>query len=154
MKKILFVLALGFFAFNMSAQTENDYLELTRNVLKVEKKAAVAEVMQLDESKSQDFWNLYNEYDMKLYQVQNKRIAIIKDYAKHYTTMTDEKADELLTASLKYQGEILKLKKAYYGKFKKVLPAAKAALFMQVDNKIETLVNAQLALEIPFVQTK
>jgi hypothetical protein len=138
----------------MYAQSENDYLELTRDVVKMEKKAAIAEVMQLTEAESVPFWTLYNEYQGKLYLVQNKRIAIIKDFAENYENLTDEKADELWTSSMAYNQEILKLKKAYYAKFKKILPAGKSARFFQAENKIETMINAQLALDIPLIETK
>jgi hypothetical protein len=47
---------------------------------------------------------------------------------------------------------LLKLKKSFYGKFKKVISTAKAAKFMQIDNKIETLIDAELALDIPVVE--
>lgn len=154
MKKILFVISACVFSLAISAQTENDYLELTREVLKVEKKAAIAEVMQLNEAESQPFWNLYNEYQLKLYSVQNKRIDIVKDFAENYESLTDEKADELWNSSLAYETELLKLQKSYYKKFKKVLPMGKAARFFQAENKIETLINAQLALEIPLIETK
>jgi hypothetical protein len=143
-----------FASFISNAQTENDYLELTREVIKVEKKAAIAEVMELTENESVPFWNLYNEYQGKLYLIQNKRIAIIKDYAEHYDTLTDEKADELWTSTIAYSQELLKLKKSYYNKFKKILPAGKAALFFQTENKIETMINASLSIEIPLIETK
>ena len=80
---------------SMNAQTDNDYLEISRDVLKVEKKAAITEVMDLSEAQSQPFWNLYNEYQGKLYTVHNKRIDGIKNFAKNYENMSDEKADEL-----------------------------------------------------------
>jgi hypothetical protein len=146
---ILFVMTtMGF------AQSDNDYLEIARDVLKTEKKAAIADVMQLSDAESQPFWDLYNEYQGKLYLVQNKRIAIIKDFADHYENLSDEKADELWSGTLAYQQEILKLKKSYYKKFKKILPAGKAARFFQAENKIETLINAELALDIPLIETK
>jgi len=154
MKKILFAVAAIVLSISVNAQTDNDYLELTREVLKVEKKAAVTEAMQLTEVESQPFWNLYNEYQAALYVVQNKRIAIIKDFAANYESLSDEKADELWLGSMKYRQELLKLKKSYYNKFKKVLSAGKAARFMQLENKIETLVDAQLALEIPLIESK
>jgi len=154
MKKILFAVAAIVLSISVNAQTDNDYLELTREVLKVEKKAAVTEAMQLTEVESQPFWNLYNEYQAALYVVQNKRIAIIKDFATNYESLSDEKADELWLGSMKYRQELLKLKKSYYNKFKKVLSAGKAARFMQLENKIETLVDAQLALEIPLIESK
>ena len=120
----------------------------------LEKKAAIAKAMQLKEAESQPFWNLYNEYQGKLYTIQNKRIAVIKDFSDNYESLTDEKADALWVNYMKYQQELFKLKKSYYAKFKKILPAGKAARFFQAENKIETMINAQLALEIPLIETK
>ena len=142
------------FTSSMNAQTTNDYLEISRDVLKIEKKAAIADVMDLSEIESQPFWNLYNEYQGELYIVHNKRIDGIKDFAKNYEKMSDEKADELWMNFIGYQSDLLKLKKGYYKKFKKILPAVKAARFFQAENKIEALVNAQLALDIPMIETK
>ena len=154
MKKLFFAITIIFFGTQLMAQSDNDYLELAREVLKTEKKAAIAEIMQLTDDESQPFWNLYNEYQGKLYLVQNKRIDIIKDFIENYETMTDEKADELWTNSMSYSQEILKLKKSYYTKFKKILPAGKAARFFQAENKIEALINAELAFDIPLIETK
>jgi hypothetical protein len=154
MKKILVVATALILSLSINAQTDNDYLELTREVLKVEKKAAVTEALQLSETESQPFWNLYNEYQTALYLVQNKRIDIIKDYSENFDSLSDEKADELWMGSLKYRNELLKLKKKYYAKFKKVVSPGKAARFMQLENKIETLIDVQLALEIPLIETK
>ena len=154
MKKILFAVAAIALSISINAQTDNDYLELTREVLKAEKKVAVTEAMQLTEVESQPFWNLYNEYQTNLYLIQNKRIDIIKDFSKNFESLSDEKANELWVGTMKYRQELLKLKKRYYNKFKKVISPGKAARFMQLENKIETLIDAQLALEIPLIETK
>ncbi len=53
MKQILLLAFALFFTALSSAQTENDYLEMSREVLKVEKKAAIADVMELTEAESQ-----------------------------------------------------------------------------------------------------
>ena len=100
---------------------------------------------------------LLDECSIRLIQViegAHLRITIIRDFAENYEMMTDEKADELWMASMKYQEDLHKLKKAWYGKFKKALPAGKVVTFFQADSKIETLVNAQLALEIPLLETE
>ena len=154
MKKILFVAAAIVWSISINAQSDNDYLELTREILKVEKKVAVTEAMQLSEAESQPFWNLYNEYQAALYVVQNKRIALIKDFSDNYESLSDVKADELWTGSLNHRKELLKLKKKYYAKFKKIITPGKAARFMQLENKIETLIDASFALEIPLIETK
>ena len=154
MKKLLSIVSIVLISTAIYSQTVNDYLELARDVLKTEKKAVVAELMQLTEAESTPFWVLYNEYQGKLYLVQNKRIAIIKDFADNFENLTNEKADQLWINAMAFNQEILKLEKQYYKKFKKILPAGKAARFFQAENKIETMIDAQLALEIPLIETK
>ena len=154
MKKFILIVSYIFICTLTFAQSANDYIEMTREVIKAEKKAAVAEAMQLTDAESQPFWDLYNEYQGKQYPVHNKRIAIIKDFAENYENLSDEKADELWTNYMKFQQELLKVKISYYKKFKKILPAGKAALFMQTENKIEALINASLAAEIPLIETR
>ena len=154
MKRTTLIISLILFCSATYAQTVDDYIEVARDVLKTEKKAAIAEAMQLTDQESGPFWELYNEFNFELSKIQNMRINAIKDFAANYENMTDAKADELWTKMLTYQQELLKLKKSYYGKFKKILPAGKAARYFQAENKIEALVNAQLAMDIPLVETR
>ena len=153
-KTILFATGLFMMISPVFAQTMDDYLEVAREVLSTEKKVAVAENMQLTETESGPFWELYNEYNAELYKVHTERVNIIKAFAANYESMTDEKADALLNASFDYQTRLLKLNKTYYKKFKKILPAGKAALYFQLENKIAALINAELAHEIPLLETK
>jgi hypothetical protein len=154
MKSLLALVGVLLFSISGFAQIENEYLEIARDVLKTEKKAAIAEVMQLTDTERQPFWDLYNEYQGKLYLIQNKRIDIIQDFAENYENLTDEKADELWDGYQMYASAILKLEKQYYKKFKKILPAGKVARFFQAENKIETMIDANLALEIPLIEVK
>ena len=134
------------------AQSIDDYIEVARDALHAEKKAVVAEAIPFSDTESVPFWELYNEYNAELYKVHTKRVNIIKDFAANYESMSDTKADELWTNSMAFQGELLKLNQKYYKKFKKIIPAGKAALYFQLENKIATLINAELALEIPLVE--
>jgi hypothetical protein len=43
----------------------------------------------------------------------------------------------------------VKTKRAYADKIDKVLPAAKTARYIQIENKIRALLKAELASEIP-----
>ena len=79
------------------AQQFNDYLEVSREVLKVEKKALIAEVMQLSETESPAFWPIYNEYEQKKYDVNTKLMQVLLDFSDNYGKMSDEKAIELLS---------------------------------------------------------
>jgi len=152
MKKILLFATALTFTLSSFAQTTQDYVEIVRDILKTEKKVAIAEVMELTDQESGPFWDLYNEYNFELTKIQNQRLNSIYDFAENYDKMTDEKADELWKSVLSYQGDLLKLQKSYYKKFKKIIPAGKAATYFQAENKIAMMINAELALSIPFIE--
>ncbi len=151
MKKTIITLFLCVISLSLFAQTENDYIEVVRSVLKTEKKAVIAEVMELTEAESGPFWELYNEYDFELSKVQNIRLNAIKEYADEYGILNDEKADALWSEVMDFKTASLKLEKAYYKKFKKILPAAKAAKYFQAENKIEAMVAASIAAQVPMI---
>ncbi len=154
MKRLLFFLCLTIMSLNVFSQTDNDYLEMSRDILKTEKKAAIADVMYLTEEESGPFWNLYNEYQNELYLIQNKRIDAIHEFADNFERLTDDKANELWLQSMEYEQEMLKLKKSYYKKFKKILPEGKAARFFQAENKVDSFIDAELAADIPLIEIK
>ena len=152
MKKLLFGIVLVFSGFGLVAQNANDYLEVSREVLKTEKKALIAEAMELSETESPAFWSLYNEYNEKMYVINTKLFNLITDYAAHYENMSDEKAKELWTNAMDVEFELLKLEKAYFKKFLKILPATKAVRYHQAENKIKSLIDAQLAVQVPLFE--
>jgi len=152
MKKIVSGLSFIFFAAAMMAQNTHDYMEVERAALKTEKKAIVAEAMDFTETESKEFWPLYNEYSEKKYVIYTKVYNNIIEYADNFETISDEKAIELWTNSMKYKDELAKLEKTYFKHFRKILPGKKAARYFQVESKLRMLINAQLALEIPLVE--
>ena len=154
MKKSLFVISALILSLTIQAQTDNDYIEIVRGALKTEKKAAIAEVMALSEQEADVFWPLYNKYEAKDYAIQSKRVKIIKDLAANFENLSDEEADNLWISYMKYKQEILNLNKLYYKKFKKILPAGKAARFFQALNKIAAAADYHVATEIPIIETK
>jgi len=153
MKTTILSIAITLLFFNVTySQSERDYVELVREVLSMEKKVAVTEVMQFTNAESGPFWELYNEYNFELYKVHNQRIAVIFDFAESYENMTDEKADELWSAAQAYKKDVLQLQNKYYPKFKKILSAARAVRYLQLENKIDALINAELAYGIPLLE--
>lgn len=151
MKKILFVILIAFIGSNLAAQTLDDYMEVQREALKTEKKAVVAEAMMFTDAESAIFWPLYNEYNNKMYTHNTDLYKLIKKFAEKYETMSDENAVELWNAAMKVEQDLLSLEKQYFKKFLKVMPGKKVMRYFQVENKIKTLVEAQMALEIPLV---
>lgn len=153
MKRIFITLVFASFGMLLWAQQSADYIELMRSVIKTEKKVAISDVMQLSEEEANLFWPLYNEYNEKRYVIKTSLVRLIEDFAANYSKMTDELATDYWKRSLKIDTDLLSLEKTYYKKFLKVLDAQKTFRYFQAENKIEALINAQLALEIPLLET-
>jgi len=152
MKKLLLLLLVAIFAIPTMAQSDHDYIEIERTVLKTERKAAVADAMQFTDEEAKVFWPLYNEYTAKVYEAKTKSLNIILDYADSFETINDQQADDLILRSFKVEQELQKLKMSYYKKFKKILPAGRVARYYQIENKIEALIAAEIAFEIPLIE--
>ena len=148
MKKVIILLIL---VLTMSLFAQDDFIELLRQDLKTQKVAIITEAMEFTEDESNAFWPVYRKYDFELTKLGDENLAIIKDYAANYENMTNEKAKELMDRSIKYRENVLKLRKKYFKEFQKVLPAIKAARFIQVENQIGLLVDLQIASELPLV---
>ncbi len=152
MKKLIIGFVLTVFAFGLNAQAVNDYMELSRQALKIEKKAIITDAMLFSEEESEVFWPLYNEYAEKMYIINTSKLNLIKDFANSYETMPDEKAQELWTKAMSVDEELLKLEKTYFKKFLKILPATRVVRYFQIENKMDMLIGAELAEEIPLMQ--
>jgi hypothetical protein len=128
------------------------YIEMLRSDVKTEKIAIITEVMDFTEEESSAFWPMYREYELDFSKLGDQRIALIKDYAAHYNEMTDEKAKELISTSIKLQEKRLSLQKKYFKSFQKILPTIKAAKLIQLENQINLLIDLQIAAELPLIK--
>ncbi len=150
MKKLLV-----FFLLVMSAgvclYSQESYLELFRTDWKAEKVAIVTENMGLTDAQSQAFWPVYRKYDAELTTLNDQAIAIFKDYAENYEKMTDAKADALTKQLFSFLKKRVELQEKYYKEFAKALDPTLAARFMQVDRKINAIVDLQISAEIPLI---
>jgi len=152
MKQILIGLII-LLASSLSAQSTETVIELLRSDIQANKKAVVAESMELTSEQSEKFWPIYNEFQLEVSKLGDKKIAILKKYAENYENFTNEVADNLMDKSFDLDKDALSLNKKYYEKVKKVLDAKHAGRFIQLISRMNMLIDIQLAAEIPLLPT-
>ena len=150
MKKLLFIIV--FVLVTSVGYAQEAYIELLRSDVKTKKVAIITEVMQFTNEEANAFWPVYREYEVELSKMGDARIALIRDYARNYDTMTDEKAKELIQRALKLEERRTKLKKRYFKKFDKALSSKTVAKFFQLENQINLLIDLQIASELPLIK--
>lgn len=126
--------------------------DLLRRDLRAEKREIVASNMGLTPMEADKFWPIYQDYEAELQLIWNQRIALIAEFGSLYPNVPDDRAAAMMEESLALDEDIAKLRKAYYRKFKKALSAKTAARFVQLDRRINSLLELQVSSSIPLVK--
>ena len=139
-------------ALPVPAEEKTDTMEALRDSLKADKKAFIAQYLELTDAEGKEFWPYYNSYQFELQKVNERLIKLIDDYAKTYQNMSDQDAIKMVDEYLAIERDQLKLKELYFRTLRKTLPVKKVTRYMQLENKINALVKFELAKKIPLVK--
>jgi hypothetical protein len=127
-------------------------LALTRASIQLRRQAIVTSVMDLAPKEAEAFWPLYREYRMEMAKVGDRVSKLLVDYTGQYDTLTDEQANQIMKEWLSIEKAKTSVKDKYVSRFKKILPARKVMRFFQADNKLDAVLNAQLASIVPLAR--
>jgi hypothetical protein len=128
------------------------YTELLRADVKAKRVAIITEIMQFNDSEAAAFWPLFRDYDYELSKLGDTKLQLITDYIKNYDDITNEKADDLMSAALALETQRAELKKKHFDIMKKALSARTAARFFQVENQMQQVVDLQISANLPALQ--
>lgn len=136
------------------ALAQESAIELLRHDIKAEKVAIMTESLPMTEKQGEAFWPLYRAYDLELAKLGDRRIAVIKKIVDTHKNMDDKTAQELVKESFKIVQERTSLLKKTYDKVAKALGPVTAVRFLQIENQLLTLVDAEVIDQVPLVKTK
>ena len=133
--------------------TVNDKdVALLRQDLRAKAKQLITKNMQLTDTEAAAFWPLYDQYAAEVRKINDTRFGLIKQYAEIYKTMTADQADSMVKLLAEADQTIINLRMQYLPKFQQALPGTKAALFMQLDRRLDGLMNVQMATQLPLIK--
>ena len=128
------------------------YIDLLRKDVRQQKAEIMGAVMVLSADDAAKFWPIYSEYDVELTKLNDQRVENIKEYARTYNAMTDEKADELIQRSLAFQKQRAELLAKTYESVKQAVGAITAARFAQVEHQLLLIIDLQIVSSLPVVE--
>lgn len=131
------------------AQSTTSQIELLRGDLRADRKAAVAEVMQLTDAEGAGFWPLYHEYRADMDKLGDKLVELVLEYADAYPNVPEDRAKQLLKHYTALEKKLANERASYLKKFARIMPAAKTLRFAQVENRLDLALRLQLASAIP-----
>jgi hypothetical protein len=128
------------------------FVELARSDIRTQKSVIIAENLPLTEAEAVEFWPLQREYEGQLGRLLDERYAGIVQFAREYGTMTDAQATTLATKAFDLEEKRTALKRKYFKKFSKVVPAVKAARFFQIENQLNMALDLRVAGCLPLIK--
>ena len=127
-------------------------IQLLRSDIRSRKKQIIAESMKLTDAEGWKFWPVYDAYTQETTKLGDASYALVKEYAQNYNDMTDAQADSLVKKMAALDVQTATLRQEWIPKFRKVLTGKQAALFFQLDRRINLLLDVQFAANIPMVK--
>jgi hypothetical protein len=127
-------------------------LEATRQQLHADRQAIVAANLPLSETQATAFWPLYREYRAEFATLGDRTVAMLTKYGEKYGSMTDADADAILKEYFAIQADKQKIQTKYVSRFKKILPSTLVTRYYQIENKLDAIINYELAAEIPLAK--
>lgn len=126
-------------------------IQMFRSEIGHDRREIVKKNMLLTPSESAIFWPLYDKYRAEMHEQGDRRVRLITDFAASRDAMSEQEAARITKEALSIEEDKVSLKQEYVKKMSKVLSARTVARFFQIDGKLDTAVDAELAARIPLV---
>jgi len=127
-------------------------LNLLRKDLRSKRKQLIAANLKLTDTEATNFWPVYDKYVQELIAINDKKFALIQDYADNWGKMTSEQSLLFSRQWLDMDIQTAQLRQKYVPIVAKVLDGKKTATFFQLDRRIAMMLELQVSSQMPLVQ--
>ena len=124
-------------------------IEVARANMRADRAAIITQAMNFSDKEAAAFWPIYRQYEYERSRLDDDRVAVIKEYMRKYQTLTDAEAKAMAEKMLDCDSRLAELKKKYYKKFNKVLPALTVTKFFQLDRRVDLLMDMNVESSLP-----
>jgi ribosome-binding ATPase YchF (GTP1/OBG family) len=126
--------------------------ELLISQIQTDKRAIVLSTLGLTDAQVGVFTPIYDEYQGEMKGVMTRGSDVINKFAANYGSMTDDAAKDIMKDFFKVRDERNALVKKYAKKMQAKLPATKVLQWVQVENKLNALLDVEAAASIPIAR--
>jgi hypothetical protein len=129
-------------------------LDLLRKDIRSKKKQLVAANLKLTDSEATKFWPIYDQYTAELIAINDKKFALVQNYADNWGKMTNEQSLSFIRQWLDMDILIAQLRQKYVPIVSQVLDGKKSATFFQLDRRMSMMIDLQVSSQMPLVQAQ
>jgi Spy/CpxP family protein refolding chaperone len=160
MKTLIATLATGCLALGVAGYSpsvvaqENaaDDIELLISQIQTDKRAIVLRTLELSDEQLAKFIPIYDAYQAEMKGQFERGAALLDKFGASFGSMDDATARKLMNDWFKLRDGRNEIMRRYSKKMEKVLPATEVLQWVQVENKLNTLLDVQAAASVPLAR--
>lgn len=126
-----------------------DDTELLISQIQTDKRAVVLSAMQLTDAEVLAFTPIYDKYQADMKKQFERAVEMLNKFAANYGSMTDDAAKDILKDWFKLRNERNATLEKYAKQLGRELPPTKVLQWVQIENKLNALLDVQAAGVIP-----
>jgi hypothetical protein len=127
----------------------NSAIEVARANSRAERANIISAAMKFSDNDAAAFWPIYRQYEYERTALDDGRVEVIKEYTQKNASLTDAEAKSMAQRMFAYDSGLVTLKKKYFKKFSKVLPAFTVTKFFQLDRRVDLLQDMNVESMLP-----
>jgi hypothetical protein len=124
-------------------------IEVARANMRADRATIITQAMNFSDKEAAAFWPIYRQYEYERSRLDDGRVAVIKEYSQKYPSLTDAEAKAMAEQMFEYDSRLAAMKKKYYKKFNRVLPAFTVTKFFQLDRRVDLLMDMNVESSLP-----
>jgi hypothetical protein len=151
----LLIITFAMLAFSPLARAQDQepsidsVIAMVRANMNADRTVLITTGMKFSDKDGAVFWPIYEQYEHERFKLDDRRVAVIKEYMQKYPNLTDTEARAMAIQMLEYDSQLVDLKKKYFKKFNAVLPALTVTKFFQLERRVDLMMDMQVEASLP-----
>jgi len=139
--KSLFVVSVILFSYSISIGQD---MADRKEKIEAQKITYITDQLQLTPQEAQQFWPLYNEFQVKKEEFKEAKRLNMREYHQQSMNLSDERIEEIVDGYIEIELKLAELQKEYHIKYKSVLPVEKVIKLYQAENQFKQFLLKQI----------
>jgi hypothetical protein len=123
-------------------------LDLTRETVENKRRVLVSGSLPLSSAEAAAFWPLYDAYEKERRRFDERASKLVTDFLNS-PSVSGTQAKTMLAEALEIDEGRALLRRSYFERMAKAVPARLVVRLYQIENKLDSVVRADLARQIP-----
>jgi Spy/CpxP family protein refolding chaperone len=136
----------------LAQQVDANDMQALRQAVRTDKRALVASTLDLTPAQAKKFWPIYDTYQRSVDTLGRARAVSAETLLSRDRDISNLAAKDMVLRAMQADEAEMKARRKMYNAVMRALPAAKAARYLQLEQKIRAVQAYDIAQAFPLVK--